>query len=742
MKFSEHLVYKEFKRHPLNLALITASTSALLIALPAQAADDEEIIKLDTMSVTAEQANEAAAQQDPQYSDAIFTDTKSRSSSGLAISVKETPQSVSVFSRQRMEDQNLSTLNDVLSQTAGISVKEYDSARQYYYSRGFEVNTIMIDGVPTLFDPGWGTGENSANTTMYEQVEVIKGATGLMTGSGNPSAAVNLVRKRAGSQDFKGTAELGLGSRNEVNATVDVASGLNESGSVRGRAVIHREQQDSFRDVGDSTQNIIYATTEADLSEDTLLTLGGSIQENINNAPTWGGIPGWYDDGTRTNYDRSKTTAADWAYWNTTHKNVFAELRHTLNNNWDINARYNYGTTNGESRLLYVFGNPNRDTGEGISAYAGGNFGTDSEYSMIDVFASGSYQLFDRTQEASFGLSRSERHFTAYSAFADSVAPIGDFNDWDGKNYPEHVWGDRFLYEEQTDTQTALYGSTRISLTEKFSTILGARITNQEVDREEAAYNAAQVIEHDNIFTPYLGLLYAFNDTYTGYASYTEIFFPQNELDTNGNSLEPISGDSYELGVKAGFANNQLIATAAVFQTIQDNLAAIDGTNTVSGSVDQAYKEAEGATSEGYEFELVGALTEDLEVQIGWTKYEVKDADGEKVNTEQPRSIFKSYASYQLPASLSKVTIGGGINWESESYASATNPVSGNPEKVQQDAFALVSLMAKYQFTPEFSTRLNIENATDETYYTNIGTFGQIAYGSPRTVSLSAKYDF
>lgn len=742
MKFSEHLVYKEFKRHPLNLALIAASTSALLITLPAQAAGEEEIIKLDTMSVTAEQTNEALAKQESQDADAIFTDTKSRSASGLAISVKETPQSVSVFSRQRMENQNLSTLNDVLSQTSGISVKEYDSARQYYYSRGFEVNTILIDGVPTLFDPGWGTGENSANTSMYEQVEVIKGATGLMTGSGNPSAAINLVRKRAGSKELTGHAELGLGSRNEVNATLDAASGLNKTGSLRGRAVIHHEQQDSFRSVGDNTQNIVYVTTEADLSEDTLLTLGGSIQENINNAPTWGGIPNWYDDGTQTNYSRSKTTSADWAYWNTTHRNVFAEIKHSLNDNWDVNARYNIGTSDGESRLLYVVGNPNRETGAGVSAYAGGNFGTDSKYNMLDLFVSGSYQLFDRDQEASFGVSRSERHFTAYSAFADSVAPIGDFNQWNGKNYPEHVWGDRFLYEEQTDTQTALYGSTRISLTEKFSTILGARITNQTVDREAAAYNAAQVIEHDNIFTPYLGLLYAFNDTYTGYASYTEIFFPQNELDTNGDPLEPISGDSFELGVKAGFANEQLIATAAVFKTLQDNLAAIDGTNTVSGSVDQAYKEAEGATSEGYELELVGALTENLEVQVGWTKYEVKDADGEKVNTEQPRSILKSYARYQLPGSFNKVTIGGGINWESESYSDATNPVTGNQEEVKQEAFALVSLMAKYQFSPEFSTQLNIDNATDETYYTNIGTFGQIAYGSPRAVSLSAQYNF
>jgi outer membrane receptor for ferric coprogen and ferric-rhodotorulic acid len=350
--------------------------------------------------------------------------------------------------------------------------------------------------------------------------------------------------------------------------------------------------------------------------------------------------------------------------------------------------------------------------------------------------------MFGRDQEVSIGVSRSERHFTAYSAFATSVAPIGDFNEWDGTGYPEHIWGERFLYEEQTDTQTALYASTRINWTEQFSTIIGGRLTDLEIDRKAAAYNDAQVIEHNGIFTPYLGVLYAFNDTYAAYASYTEIFSPQNERSQSGEVLNPISGNSYEIGLKAGFAEDQLLATVAVFKTLQDDLAAVDGTNTVSGSVDQAYKEAEGATSKGYEIELVGALTETWEVQLGWTKYEVEDAQGEKINTEQPRSIFKSYTRYQLPGALNKITVGGGINWESESYSTATNPVSGTPEKVQQEAFALVSLMAKYQITPEFSTQLNVDNLTDETYYTNIGTFGQIANGSPRTLSLSAKYNF
>ena len=174
MKLFDGTDCKQFKRHSLSHALLAVAASTIFTSTSTHAENEQEVINLDTISVSAERPIDNTERTE-QLSDAIYTDSTTRSSAGLSLTVKETPQSISVFSRQRMQDQNLSTLNDVLSQTSGISVKEYDSARQYYYSRGFEINTILIDGVPTLFDPGWGTGENSANTTIYEQVEIIKG---------------------------------------------------------------------------------------------------------------------------------------------------------------------------------------------------------------------------------------------------------------------------------------------------------------------------------------------------------------------------------------------------------------------------------------------------------------------------------------------------------------------------------------------------------------------------------------
>lgn len=721
-----------------QIILISLGVISTPFAAFAESADDETV-ELSTLKISAQGEGEREANPSEEY-----VGSNATSVTGLSASVKETPQMVNVVTEKRMQDQQLSTVNDVLMQTPGVSVKEYDSSRQYYFARGFEITNMMIDGSQILFDPGWGTGEQNASTAMYEQVEVIKGATGLTSGSGNPSAAINLVRKRADQIEFEGSASVSVGNRSQLKSGLDVQGALSDTGHVRGRLVVDVEQEDSFRSVGDTSSQLVYGTTEIDLNDSTLLTLGGSIQSVDNNGTTWGGLPLWYDDGTRTDWDRSKTTAADWTYWNSDFQSLFAELKHQLNDDWTLNLNANYGTSKGNSQLLYVLGNSNRDTGLGISPWAGGKFDLDSEYTMVDAFAHGSFNLFDRDHEVRVGVSRAEREFTATQYAVTSTTPIGDFNAWDGTSYPEFVYGDSSLYESVKETQTALYASTKLNLTDAFKVIAGTRVTSFELDIAPGglSISAGDSIEHNNIVTPYLGALYDLTESVTAYASYTDIFNSQGERDSTGATLDPVEGASMELGVKAGFMDDRLIASAALFDIEQDNLAQADTGQVVPGTTDQAYVAADGASSQGYELELVGAIRAGWDVQLGWTQYKAEDAQGNKVNTDQPRRQLKAYTSYQLPNDLHQWTLGGGFAWESESYATATNPITSASEEVKQESYTLVNLMAKYAATPNLTLQVNVDNLTDKTYYTNIGTFGQYAYGTPRTVSVSGLYQF
>ncbi|KAG1250074.1 hypothetical protein G6F68_012999 [Rhizopus microsporus] len=124
----------------------------------------------------------------------LYTADWMRSANGLVLSQRETPQSVTVVTRQRMDDEDMRSLTDVMASTPGISVQNFDSERYSFNSRGFGVSNYMYDGIPTSFDTGYAAGESSVDPIIYDRVEVVRGATGLLTGAGNPSASINLRR--------------------------------------------------------------------------------------------------------------------------------------------------------------------------------------------------------------------------------------------------------------------------------------------------------------------------------------------------------------------------------------------------------------------------------------------------------------------------------------------------------------------------------------------------------------------
>ena len=144
---------------------------------------------------------------------------------GLGLTPQETPQSVSVMTAQRIQDQQLQTVTQVVQNAVGVSTDDIDDVRHTYYSRGFEVKNYQLDGVPLAWSLAGDSGETIADTIIYERVEFVRGATGLMTGAGEPSASINLVRKGAHSTDFTGYVDAGTGRWSNNQLSADVATG-------------------------------------------------------------------------------------------------------------------------------------------------------------------------------------------------------------------------------------------------------------------------------------------------------------------------------------------------------------------------------------------------------------------------------------------------------------------------------------------------------------------------------------
>lgn len=666
------------------------------------------------------------------------TNEQLNTATGLGLTLYETPQSVTVMTAERITDQNLDTLTDVVNNAAGVSARAQDSSRHTYSARGFAINNYQIDGIPIYWEPGGNAGETQSNMSLYERVEIVRGATGLLTGAGNPSASINLVRKHADSPVLTGSVDLSAGRWNTYGATADVSTPLNDTGSVRGRFVGHVQQGESFRDLAEESTTVFYGTIDADLTDSTLLRVGASRQENEPEGSTWGGLPVWHADGGRTDWDRSKTVAADWTSWSSTVEHYYLDLIQEFGD-WEAKFSVNHNVNASDQMLLYLSGAPDKETGLGMSA-SPRNAATERKQTSVSFQLSGNYGLFGREHDLTFGVVDHEDDSIASSRARENVAPVGNFNEWDG-SYPQPTWGASNVDVDQTTEQFGVYTATLLSISDPFKVILGGRLA--EWQQNGTYYGTPRDYGDDNVFIPYVGALYEFNGQHTLYASYTDIFQPQNAQDSEGDFLDPIRGKSKEVGLKSLFFNAALQTNVSVFSILQDNLAQPNIGVPIPGIENsQASIAAEGPESQGFEVEIVGEVNPNWDLSLSYTSFDVEDASGKPVNTENPNELFKLFTTYYFDGQLKGLTVAGGVNWQGRSYTDAENVVTGDMERLEQDAYALANLMVRYDITDQLSAQLNVKNLLDETYYSQIGFYRQLEYGEPRNFTASLNYEF
>jgi outer membrane receptor for ferric coprogen and ferric-rhodotorulic acid len=688
----------------------------------------------DTLVVEGASADAAANTDAEDYSvKATAAGTK------MTLVPRDIPQSVSIVSEQRMKDQKLESLGDVLRNTTGISESFADSDRATYYARGFAIDNYMVDGIPTIFEPRWNLGDALSDTAIFERIEVVRGANGLTTGSGNPSAAINMVRKHADSREFTTNVSAEYGSWNKQRYVADMSAPLIDSGKIRGRMVAGYQDNDSWLDRYNQKKKFFYGVVDVDLTDATSFSVGYDYQQTNVNAPTWGGIPRWYTDGSKTSPDRSYSTAPDWSYNDKESQRTFMTLKQQLGNDWQLTVNGTHTEMTLDSKQLYLDGLVDKSTGLLVSPYGpsypyvgGTGYNTGKrKVDAIDTFANGSYELFGRQHELMVGASYSRQNNTYFSSWANiGDTELGNYNDFNG-NFPETDWSPLTLAQNDTIHQKSAYLATRISLADPLHVILGARYTKYNLD------TLNQQLEKNNT-SPYAGVVFDINDTWSTYASYTSIFKPQTERDTQQKYLSPITGNNYEAGLKADWLNGRLTTSMAVFRIEQDHLAQATGGVIPGTSGESAYKEVNGTTSKGVEFEINGALTDNWQMTFGATRYVAEDGEGDAVNPNLPRTSVKLFTSYRLPM-LQALAVGGGVNWQNHVWSDVAVPTG--TYRSEQGSYALVDLFARYNVTKAFSVQANVDNLFDKSYDTNVDSRG-IVYGAPRNFSVSANYSF
>ena len=727
----------------LTLGLCSAALSPDLLA---ETDPEQAQLELGATRITAEGLGATTEHTGAYTTGSMSTATR------LNLSVKETPQSISVITRQQMDDFNLNTLTDVLRQTTGINVQHNDSDRVSYSSRGYGITNFQIDGMLNTF----GYMKSDADTIIYDHIEVVRGATGLTTGAGDPSATINMVRKRPTAQ-WQAKTGVSAGSHDNYYSYVDVGGPLAFDGKLRGRTVLAYRDSQSFRDNYELQREVGYGILEGDLSDDTVLAVGFDYQNKQVQGTSWGTVPYWHSQGGKAGLSRSTNMAAHWSSWPLTDKTTFATLEHRLGGDWHIKAAYTHRQSDTDGKVYYGgSGFPNDDR-SGMTAWASHMRGT-SRMEAIDLNLAGSYQLLGREHALMMGYGEAAQRDS--SPFMRENIPAGYYSIEDWKymggiaKFGDTVTG--LKGEHSSKEQKAGYLATRLSLTDRLHAVLGSRYGSWELksaapryddnDQLTAAGKTSQT--HNDMWTPYAGLLYDITPEYTVYASYTDIFKPQSLKDANKKFLEPVVGSNYEVGIKGSVLQERLNLAAAYFWSTQDNVAERDYSVPRNPRTGEEYYKSGGKGNKvnGFELEASGEVMPDWNLTAGYTYTHSVNGSGNRNNTGQPLNLLKVSSAYRLPGTWRNLTVGGAVNWQSDFFDFSNRPTGardtdGDPittrAKITQQAYTVVNLMSRYQFDDHVSASLNVNNLFDKKYYERVGFYNGVYWGDPRAITLA-----
>lgn len=665
--------------------------------------------------------------------------------------LKEIPQSVTVMTRKQMDDQGLTDLKDAANQTTGLVGVQGVGKGMILTSRGFQIDDWQYDGVPiprnTYALGNWATQD----LIFFDRMEVLRGASGLLQGTGSPGGAINLVRKRgqyAPTVTFTGKA----GSWDHYGLQLDAGGPLNQTGTVRGRFVADEDQSQSFTDYEWSKTHSLYGALDFDLREDTTLGLAVSHSDG-ESRPMIRGLPR-YADGSPVNVSRSTYTGARWNHSDIDVTTVYADLEHRFNEDWAFKVGAVRMTEDNQAKNQRL-----QTSGDGLNADGSGvqyaDFVSDFDATKIglDMNLVGRFEALSMQQEVMLGGNYSK--FTSDDRFARTFNNSSDTLFGIDHDRPEISYdgllntpGGRATPSKYDIRQKGLYGSWRVKPIEPLTLVLGSRVSWYDysyTSATQAAFSNVAIEEAPSTtnetgeFTPYAGIVYDLNREWAVYASYTDVFEPQTARTTSGSVLKPVIGSNYEIGLKGELMDGRVNTSLAVFRYDQENRAvndvasgfACDGwyCSTASGKV----------RSQGIEAEISGEVLSGLQLFAGYTynttKYLEDPVDEGRVFSQwTPKHMLRVWSDYQFSGDWSRVSTGLGFTTQSHTL--------GYERTYEIPGYTVWNARLGYQLTPEIDLALNANNLFDKNYYT--AGYNQLNgnnyFGDPRNVMFSVKY--
>ncbi|WP_312153626.1 TonB-dependent siderophore receptor, partial [Pseudomonas sp.] len=678
-----------------------------------------------------------------------YVATRTAAGSKTDTPIVEAPRSMSVITRQQLDDRQVLNLNDALRYTAGVQSSGYgsDSRADWLRVRGFDP-TQFLDGLPL---PKGSFSNPKVEPWNLERITVLRGPASSVYGQTPPGGMLDMVSRRPQAESVN-QIEAQVGSNEHKQINFDSTGKIDDEGRFLYRVSgVVRDSNSPIDHIPDKRYNLAPSLTW-NIDEDTKLTFISQYTRDDT------GITGQFLplQGTKLDSPAGKIShhknlgEPDWDFYDRTYYALGYAFEHRLNDTWQFrqNLRYtksdlafqavNVGTIN----TVDADGNVNREAGivnEDISQFAvDNNFQADFQTGAIShtLLLGLDHQRSNTNYQWLYG--GSYVYDSNGNVIGNNVPPINVGNPVYGGDMSNVSYFALQDFSQKT-RQTGVYIQDQMAL-DNWRLTLGGR--EDWVHTGTVFHNKADATstQRDKAFSGNVGLSYVFDNGITPYISYTESFQPAMGANVDSaQSFDPTEGRQYEVGVKYQPVGSQTLLTAAVYDLTQENVRVTEGSIT---------RQVGELQVRGLELEASTQLTDNLKAIASYTYTDTEITKGlasEKGNRMAliPRNQATLWADYTWHSGpLDGFGIGGGVRYVGDTYGNTANTeIAHVSSYTVYDASVHYDLGRLDNSMKGLSVAVEAKNLFNKDYLSNCDGYW-CYYGDERNVVASVNYKF
>ncbi|MEI2684092.1 TonB-dependent siderophore receptor [Erwinia aphidicola] len=684
----------------------------------------------DTLTVTAETQESVTAPTKG------IVAKESASGTKTATPLRKTPQTISVVTREQMNDQQPASVADALVYSSGVvtNYRGNSNRNDEVISRGFRYAPKLLDGLHYgLSSENGGAGQ--LDPWLLERVEMVHGPAGVLYGQVSPGGLLMMTSKRPTAESIH-EVKLSTGNRHYGEAAFDFGGKLNDDNTLFYRLNgIANTKSEFVKNSKQQRMAIAPAITWLP-NEDTSFTLLTSYQNDPkagsrNFLPRSGTLYAT-PEGFTVPYDLN-VSDSDFAKSKREQTSIGYSLDHSFNEAVSFTQNLRYSHRNEDYKYL-VYG---YDYSDHVMTRMPQHEETQTNEFNVDNQLKGLFETGDVSHTVLGGLDYRYSHIDLKLSRAYGT----QYNlDWTNPGRIDIDENDLALATSTLKTlnQYGVYLQDQMAWN-NWNLVLSGREDWSQVRTQDRLANT-DVTYNDSAFTGRAGLLYAFDNGVSPYISYSTSFEPVLAQPAPGSDpLKPTTGAQTEVGMKFQPVGSNTMMTVSWFDINQKNvLSSIDGT--------RYYNQIGKVNSQGIETEIHAQPTPEIKLIAAYT---YTDATTKESDTAAevghspaaiPRHAASAWGSYSfLDGALDGLTVGTGVRYVGKAGGDNTG-------EYYVPHYTLYDAMVKYelgQAVPALkgtSLQFNVQNLTDEHYVASCSNAYACFYGSGRTFVASVDY--